>query len=305
LTTKVSLLILSGPSNIETSPFEYLKADYNIIQATQKQNRELPLESSISWVKSHQDRDKMWGDLTPAAKVNVYADEICDEIHTRPVQQSAVFPEKVPGTKAMLLHKGRPVTKKIKHYTSIAAMVTRHKNHIVEHSHCHDPDIPENWTPATFDDIDWRIHGQVFNALSPGHKIQISKYAHGWAPTKKHLNKMDNSVDSRCFACGRLHEDTHHVLRCISDDRQEARGKATNDFNSILLKYHTLRPMAEVIINSIEQWSAEQQVTRPTFHPQEFNDELDQELHSCILTAFNKQTKIGWVHFLCGQISQP
>jgi len=239
----------------------------------------------------------MWGDLTPAAKVNVYANETCDEVHTRPVQQSAVFPKKVLGTKAMLLYKGQPVTKKIKHYTSFAATATRHKNHIFECSRHHDPDIPKDWTPATFDDIDWRIHSQAFNALSPGHKIQISKYAHGWAPTKKHLNKMDNSVDSRCFACRRLHEDTHHVLRCISDDHQEARCKATSNFNAMLSKYHTPKLMAEVIINSIEQWSTKKQVTRPTFHPQDFDDELDQELNSHILTAFNKQTKIGWAHF--------
>jgi len=66
----------------------------------------------------------MWGDLTLAAKENVYADKTCNETHNRLIPQSAVFPEKVPGTKAMLLHKGRHVTKKIEHYTSVAATAT-------------------------------------------------------------------------------------------------------------------------------------------------------------------------------------
>jgi len=132
-----------------------------------------------------------------AAKANVYADETCDETHNHPIPQCAVFPEKVPGTKAMLLHKGRPVTKKIEHYTSVAATAIRHEKHIIKHSHCHDPDIPEIWSQESCDNIDWCIYGQAFRSLSPGHQIQISKYAHGWAPTKKHLNKMDNSVDSR------------------------------------------------------------------------------------------------------------
>jgi len=56
----------------------------------------------------------MWGKLTSAAKANVYADKTCGEAHTRPVLKSAVFPTNVRGTKAMLLHKGHPVTKKIK-----------------------------------------------------------------------------------------------------------------------------------------------------------------------------------------------
>jgi len=72
----------------------------------------------------------------------------------------------------------------------------------------------------------------------------------------------------------------------------------------MLSKYHTPRPMAAVIIDSIERWSTEQHMTRLTYHPQDFDDELNHELHSRILTAFDKQTKIGWAHFLCGQISQ-
>jgi len=40
--------------DVETSQFDYLKANYNI-QATQQKNAALPLESSMSWVKGHQD----------------------------------------------------------------------------------------------------------------------------------------------------------------------------------------------------------------------------------------------------------
>jgi len=36
--------------DIEMSPFDYLKADDDIIQAAQKKNKELPLELSVSWV---------------------------------------------------------------------------------------------------------------------------------------------------------------------------------------------------------------------------------------------------------------
>jgi len=64
----------------------------------------------------------------------------------------------------------------------------------------------------------------------------------------------------------------------------------------MLSKYYTPRLMADLIINSIKQWSASQQVPRPTYNPRDFDDELDQELHSRILT--------GWAHFLHGQNSQ-
>jgi len=72
----------------ETSPFDKIKADYNIIQVIQQKNIELLMQSTISCVMGHQDLDKMWGDLTPAANANVYANETCDETHTRPVAQA-------------------------------------------------------------------------------------------------------------------------------------------------------------------------------------------------------------------------
>ena len=39
----------------ESSVFEYLKADYDIIQGIQKFRNSLPMPSSVSWVKGHQD----------------------------------------------------------------------------------------------------------------------------------------------------------------------------------------------------------------------------------------------------------
>jgi len=56
--------------------------------------------------------------------------------------------------------------------------------------------------------------------------------------------------------------------------------------------------MAQLIIQSIECWSEGRQVQRPTYDPQDFDDELDRELHLRLLTAYNQQRKIGWAHFL-------
>jgi len=37
-----------------TPPFDYLKANYDIIQAIQQKHSELPMKSTVSWVKGHQ-----------------------------------------------------------------------------------------------------------------------------------------------------------------------------------------------------------------------------------------------------------
>jgi len=62
--------------------------------------------------------------------------------------------------------------------------------------------------------------------------------------------------------------------------------------------------MAQLVIKSIKLWGEGRQVQCPMYNPQDFDTELDQELHSRILTAFDQQTKIGWAHFLCRQISK-
>jgi len=56
--------------------------------------------------------------------------------------------------KATLLHKGKPVTKKIEHYTSVVATAMQHEKHLIKCSLCHDPDIPEKWSQETCNNID-------------------------------------------------------------------------------------------------------------------------------------------------------
>ena len=68
------------------------------------------------------------------------------------------------------------------------------------------------WTDDIFDDIDWKLHRQSIKGLQPGHKLQISKFINEWAHTWYLLSQADNSIDSRCFACGTFNETSLHVL---------------------------------------------------------------------------------------------
>ena len=90
----------------ESSIFEYLKANYDIVQGTQKLRGYLPMPSSVSWIKGHQDRHLDREDLTPAAKGNIHADDVCTAIHSLNINDVGLFPKWVPGTLAALLHNG-------------------------------------------------------------------------------------------------------------------------------------------------------------------------------------------------------
>ena len=109
----------------ESSVFEYLKADYDIVQGIQKFRDSLPMPSSMSWVKGHQDQYLDREDLTPVAKGNIQTDDVCTAIHSLNVNDVGLFPEWVPGTPAALLHNGRFISKRIDTYVRTAATAPR------------------------------------------------------------------------------------------------------------------------------------------------------------------------------------
>jgi hypothetical protein len=48
----------------DTSAFDYLKSDYDLLQGIQHEIKELPIASRIDWVKGHQDRNKLRSELS-------------------------------------------------------------------------------------------------------------------------------------------------------------------------------------------------------------------------------------------------
>jgi hypothetical protein len=95
--------------------------------------------------------------------------------------------------------------------------------------------ITEPWTNDTFNSVNWQANQSSFSALSPGQKIQISKYAHEWTPTMHKCAQAEgNKINRRCFACGNLKETVNHMLQCKSDRRVAARTKALQEFHKHL-----------------------------------------------------------------------
>ena len=92
--------------SFDTGVFDYLKANYNILQGIQSITKELPMKLSVMWIKGHQDDTKPWHELSHAAKANIYADRTCSNIRLQPTRTMGSFPKWIPGTKAGLLHNG-------------------------------------------------------------------------------------------------------------------------------------------------------------------------------------------------------
>jgi hypothetical protein len=106
--------------------YTYLIADYDILQGIQHEIANLPIASSVEWVKGHQDRHKPWSKLSIEAIVNCcFAEDVCTDTHHHLPRDVGRFPDWVPGTRAALLHKGKLVSKKQDEYMTTAATAPR------------------------------------------------------------------------------------------------------------------------------------------------------------------------------------
>jgi hypothetical protein len=153
------------------------------------------------------------------------------------------------------------------------------------------------WDDSVFDSIAWKQLGEAFNKLAVGQRIQLSKYMNDQLPTLARLSKFDNRINSRCFECGYLGENTNHVLCCTGEQRSIARASAMETFQEHLERQQTPDIMIELLCNSIENWLQRSRITPPTWHPPE------DPLETALTKAFATQRRIGWDQFLRGRLA--
>jgi hypothetical protein len=154
--------------DLMSSAFDFIRADYNILQGIHRMSAHLPLTSTIRWVKGHQDQHKEWDKLSVEAKANIVANDECKQVYCRPVQESGMFPQWINGACASLLHNGRLITKCLEEYICIVATEPRHRQHLIKKSDEHDTRIKDKWMEEVFDNIAWKQHGLAFQSLSAG-----------------------------------------------------------------------------------------------------------------------------------------
>jgi hypothetical protein len=140
----------------ETSVFDYLKSDYDLLQGIQREIESLPVASNVKWVKGHQDHHKPRNELPLEAKANCIADNVCTETHRQHPSEVGCLPDWIPGTKAALLHHSKLITKKQDNYVTTAATAPRLHKRLIKKSKWHDPFLKQDWDAATFEDIDWK-----------------------------------------------------------------------------------------------------------------------------------------------------
>jgi hypothetical protein len=95
---------LIRPVNMRTSTFQFLSPDYDILQAIRTLIADLPIKPDIFHVKSHQDKQTPFDELTADAQINILADHQAESIYHIPPHRTGLFPTWIQGTRAALFH---------------------------------------------------------------------------------------------------------------------------------------------------------------------------------------------------------
>jgi hypothetical protein len=213
---------------------------------------------------------------------------------------TGLFPEYIPGTRANIHFRGRLISKHADKYVRALTHAPDLINYTIDRSDSTLRDCQQKWTRPIFDNIDWAAFNSRFTALSSNQRFRIAKYVHDWTPTLRHQNRVDNSVDHRCFVpeCSRLWDDANHIFQCRGTKRSVKRTQGIRIIRETFASLYTPPDMSESILKALTNWMHKRPVCPPRWT---YNTMTP--LRQAIRHSFDAQTSIGWDQFLRGRLT--
>jgi hypothetical protein len=122
---------------------ECTRDEWEILHESQCICSSLNVDITLQHVKSHQDAEKPYEELSMDAQLNVDADQLATTAHSRPLHSEYIV---LPDEKVLLKLHGRPLTHHLRQALWEAAASSALPKHIIKQA---------NWSdPNTFDKID-------------------------------------------------------------------------------------------------------------------------------------------------------
>jgi hypothetical protein len=264
---------------------EYYKADVDI--ELQILSQLLKLEAagvsiSIHHVKGHQDKTIPFHKLSRPAQLNTIADKMA----TNALQDPAPKYSEFPATSVY-------VTINYTYTTSNIAKTWR-KAHLSQ-------DLRQylikkyKWKPNVPDHIWWKLVEPVIRKYKENDKIRINKILYERLPHNHNNNKIDNEIEDKCKQCDEEYEDTDHIIRCKSSNRQIMRDTMMRDISTICEKYACRETIGQAMNLGLNAWLNNETVP-------DIKKELPNATNN-IIKAYNEQSEIGWNQIFRGRIS--
>lgn len=249
------------------------------------------LKLSYKHVDSHQDRHKLWWQLTLEEQLNC----VCDELAKAAVTASMTSPLPRAGKQLLPLEKAAVFVSGNKLTTDVSKEVRFCLGESDARKFYTAPVKKQGgglgWSTERFEEVDWRSLDRALATKSDMYGIWLTKQSTGTCATRYNMARLQDLVDNKCPNCGMV-EKAEHLNRCPSEGRTQLLtegvealeewmrqdGRTDSELAYYLPKYILLRGTR--MFSSLGPMSVE------------------------MLRAAEAQDRIGWREFMEGKIAR-
>ena len=233
--TKINAVDETYPVSIKQA----LDEEHDLIYEIKKIRDELPVPSTVQWVKGH-----VRHPTCIPEHLNNHADWLANEHRKQPWE-----------------HRGRSNSAKLPTQpvqVRFGGTSYHGKYSAAAKRHLFGCDAEEfmikkfNIPPAAMLDIDWEIIGKMMKNLPSTERAKKSKFTYRWNFTKKRGCLLKEEENETCPLCGNAPETNEHVLRCCNEMVEENREVAMEAFRKKLRSIGTHEDMVRLMCAYVE-----------------------------------------------------
>ena len=278
-----------------TTPPKYsdeavLTSEWDIISMIRKTLHDLSSNGTrvlFEHIKSHQDNNTEYVDLSPKAQLNVDADRIATEYQEGCTLDRTKAP-RLPTAQVQLQlndregFEGGTVTHNFKSAIRFAESAPTLRKYIIKRN---------EWPTAVFDEmVDWEAHSQALSRNNH-HRVHIIKLIHDILPTNHIARYFVTGREPHCPSCDCEREERDHVFQCPHPARATWRRTALQEIRKVCTRVSTSPGLLDLLLDSLEA------LFQGTIINQ---DNYDPRYHLLIA----QQQAIGWRQMFSGRFSK-
>jgi hypothetical protein len=230
-------------------------------------------------VKSHQDNEKAFEELSFAAQLNVMADAQATQQHDT-MDKPLVT---VTNSQPLLVIDDIPITRDSQKW------ILEKAGEIPIRQYYEDK---YGWEKDTFHDIDWETQKKAISTYPDNDQRRILKFNHEWLPTSKRMFREGTDKLPSCRICNHLEETNDHLLTCTRDIQEHTR----HQIIEFLWKDTMNHGNSE--LNNILELALTESPHNENWTP--ILSAVSPNLRKCII----QQNKIGWKQLYKGRMTK-
>ncbi len=259
----------------------------------------LVTQFTYEWVESHQDRYKLWNQLTLTQQLNCH----CDTLAKRAVRDTLKPIFSVPHQPVLPKESAAVFINNIKQTSDVAKEVRFALGHVDAEKFYTTPLGERNkhgqrdkrgglgWSKASFDAVDWRALDSTLDPKPQMYKEWLAKQCSGFCGTQSMVARWDHTRNGLCPNCGKK-EDAAHLNVCTDRERTRLLNTMADNLAKWLATHHA-HP-------SLLYWIPRYIKLRGSKTLGDFRSKLT---HEMALVA-RSQDLIPWKSFLEGKVSK-